>query len=240
MDVLFKKAKRSGNLEDWIVFKQAKNRVCDLIRKAKEHHFKNQFAESKDNPKKLWSLIRNLTRQDVNKHGDIRQLKDGENIVTDKWSGAELFNLYFVNQPFNLLNNLSSIMQSIISFGKIKDQRTNKNCVFTIPYITPQNVIEVIRNMSPNKATGLDGVGVKILKLAAPAIAPSLCTLINYCIDNSTFPSLWKYAKVIPVYKGHGSKDDMGNYRPISILPLLSKVFEKHIHHALYGLYEGK
>ena len=187
-DVLFKKAKRLGNLEDWTVFKQANNRVCGLIRKAKEHHFKNQFAESKDNPKKLWCLIRNLTRQDVNKHGDIRRLKDLENIVTDKRSVAELFNLYFANQPFNLLNNLSSNMQSIISFGKIKDQRTNKNCVFTISYITPQNVIEVIRNMSPNKATGLDGVGVKILKVAASAIAPPLCTLINYCIPNSTFP----------------------------------------------------
>ena len=232
-DVLFKKAKRSGNLEGWTVFKQAKNRVRDLIRKAKEHHFKNQFAESKDNSKKLWGLIRNLTRQDVNKHRDIRQLKNGENIVTDKRSGAELFNLYFVNQHFNLLNNLSSNMQLIISFGKIKDQRTNKNCVFTIPYITPQNVI--VRNMSSNKATGLDGVGVKIMKVAAPAIAPSLCTLINYCIDNSTFPSLWKYVQVIPVYKGHGRKDDMGNYCPISILPLLSKVFEKHIHHALFG-----
>ena len=126
-------------------------------------------------------------------------------------------------------------MHSISSLGKLKDQRTNKNCVFTIPYITPQNVIEVIRNMPPNKATGLDGVGVNIMKVAAPMIAPSLCTLINYCIDNSTFPSLWKYAKVIPVYKGHGSKDDMGNYRPISILLLLSKVLEKHMHHALYG-----
>ena len=134
-DVLFKKAKRSGNLEDWTVFEQEKNRVCGLIRKAKEHHFKNQFVESKDNPKKLWGLIRHLTRQDVNKHGDIRQLKDGENIVTGKRSVAELFNLYFVNQPFNLLNNLSSNIQSIISFGKIKDQRTNKNCVFTISYI---------------------------------------------------------------------------------------------------------
>ena len=87
-NVLFKKAKRSGNLGDWTVFRQAKNWVCGLIRKAKEHHFKNQFVESKDNPKKLWGLIRNLTRQDVNKHGDIRQLKDGEYIVTDKRSGT--------------------------------------------------------------------------------------------------------------------------------------------------------
>ena len=110
----------------------------------------------------------------------------------------------------------------------------NKNCAFTIPDITPQKIIEVIRNMPSNKATGLDGVEVRILEVAAPAIAPSLCRLINYCIDTSTFVSLWKYEKVTPIYKVHGSKDDMGNYHPISILPLLSKVFEKHIHQALY------
>ena len=83
--------------------------------------------------------------------------------------------------------------------------------------------------MPPNKTNGLDGVEVKILKVAAPAIAPSLCRHINYCTDTSTFPALWKY--VTPVYKGHGSKDDMSNYRPISILPLLSKISEKHIHY---------
>ena len=87
-----------------------------------------------------------------------------------------------------------------------------------------------------HKATGVDGLGTKILKMVAPAISSSLAKLINYCIDNGCFPSAWKLAKVIPIYKGKGSKLNMSNYRPISaVLPLLSKIFERHIHTALYN-----
>ena len=90
--------------------------------------------------------------------------------------------------------------------------------------------------MSMHKATGADGLSTKILKMAAPAISSSLAKLINYCIDNGCFPSAWKLAKVIPIYKGKGSKLNMSNYRPISaVLPLLSKIFERHIHTALYN-----
>ena len=63
----------------------------------------------------------------------------------------------------------------------------------------------------------------------------SISRLINHCIDIGTFPSAWKTAKVTPIYKGQGSKDDKNNYRPISVLPLLSKIFEKHVHQALYS-----
>ena len=81
-----------------------------------------------------------------------------------------------------------------------------------------------------HKATGADGLSTKILKMAAPAISSSLAKLINYCIDNGCFPSAWKLAKAIPIYKGKGSKLNMSNYRPISaVLPLLSKIFERHI-----------
>ena len=81
-----------------------------------------------------------------------------------------------------------------------------------------------------HKATGVDGLGTKILKMVAPAISSSLAKLINYCIDNGCFPSAWKLAKAIPIYKGKGSKLNMSNYRPISaVLPLLSKIFERHI-----------
>ena len=58
-------------------------------------------------------------------------------------------------------------------------------------------------------------------------------------IYNSCFPSAWKLAKVIPIYKGKGSKSDMINYRPISLLPLLSKIFERHIHTAMYNHLNG-
>ena len=89
--------------------------------------------------------------------------------------------------------------------------------------------------MPSHKAAGSDGLGARILKIAAPAISLPLSRLINHCIDTGTFPSAWKTAKVTPIYKGRGSKDDKNNYRPISVLPLLSKIFEKHVHQALYS-----
>ena len=77
--------------------------------------------------------------------------------------------------------------------------------------------------------------GAQILKIVAPAISFPLSRLINHCIDIGTFSAVWQSAKVPPIYKGQGSRDDKDNYRPISVLPLLSKIFEKHIHQALYN-----
>ena len=89
--------------------------------------------------------------------------------------------------------------------------------------------------MPSHKAAGSDGISARILKIAAPVISLPLSRLINHCIDTGTFLSAWKTAKVKPLYKGQGSKDDKNNYCPISVLPLLSKIFEKHVHQALYS-----
>ena len=78
------------------------------------------------------------------------------------------------------------------------------------------------------KATGNDGVNAKLLRIAAPAIADSLCKPINFCIDKQTFPTKWKVGKVAPLYKEQGNRNDKSNYRPITVLPILSKLLEKH------------
>ena len=71
-----------------------------------------------------------------------------------------------------------------------------------------------------------------MLKLAAPYISDSLTYICNQSIINSTFPEKWKEGKVSPLHKS-GPKDDTNNYRPISVLPVLSKLLEKHIHDTL-------
>ena len=68
--------------------------------------------------------------------------------------------------------------------------------------------------------------------MAASVISPSLAKLFNLCLNTETFPRIWKTAKVIPLYKD-GEKADPDNYRPISILPILSKIIERHIHNFL-------
>lgn len=104
---------------------------------------------------------------------------------------------------------------------------------FTVPHITAQKIEEVLKHIPSHKATGSDGISARIPKIAAPPVSLPHSRLINHCIDTGSFPSVWKTAGVTPIYKGKGSKDDKNNYRPISVLPILSKIFEKHIYQAL-------
>ena len=78
------------------------------------------------------------------------------------------------------------------------------------------------------KATGSDNTGARLLKLAAPFISDSLVYICNQSILNSTFPDKSKAGKVRPLYK-NGPKDNTNNYRPILILPVVSKMLEKHV-----------
>ena len=88
---------------------------------------------------------------------------------------------------------------------KLTDFVNNKvpdTTYFNIPYITTEQVLSVIKALDASKATGLDGIGPKIMKLAANCLSPGIADLINKSIDSGSFPSQMKNAKVCPIYKG--------------------------------------
>ena len=107
-----------------------------------------------------------------------------------------------------------------------------ENAKFSISTIDKHKVLKYLSNIDVSKATGTDNIGPRLIKLAAPYIADDITFICNHSINNSIFPNKWKEAKVSPLYK-NGSHDDVNNYRPISILPILSKVLEKHVHDCL-------
>ena len=93
--------------------------------------------------------------------------------------------------------------------------------------MTHKHLLSIINSLDATKATGLDGVSPKMIKLTAAVIAPYLLKIINIGIQTGSFPQLLKNAKRFPIYKG-GPKNDPSNYRPISILPI-PKLIEKHV-----------
>ena len=85
-----------------------------------------------------------------------------------------------------------------------------------------------LKKIPSNKATGLDGISIRILKEALPAISTSVAHVYNTSISQGIFPTTFKAAKVTPLHK-KGSIIERGNYRPISVLPILCKPLERHV-----------
>ena len=99
--------------------------------------------------------------------------------------------------------------------------------------VTVSHVYHLLLGLSSNKPTGIDKISCKIIKIAAPVISDTLTLIFNQAITISSFPDEWKTAKVIPVFK-NGQRNIPGNYRPISVLPVISKIMERILYDQLY------
>ena len=105
--------------------------------------------------------------------------------------------------------------------------------VFSFQRINVQKVIKLLKAIDVGKATGLDKIPHRLLKIAAVVVTPSLTGIFNQSLVTGIFPSDWKMAKVSPVFK-IDSKSDLNNYRPISVIPTVAKIFENIIYNQLY------
>ncbi|PFX15504.1 putative RNA-directed DNA polymerase from transposon BS [Stylophora pistillata] len=143
------------------------------------------------------------------------------------------FNSFFVS----CAEDLRSIHRSTArSFSKWLPQivRPEK---FNLRKITVTEVRKALKDLKQKKATGVDGIPSRLLKDGSDALAYPLSLIFNLTIQQNVIPAEWKKAKVTPLHKS-GSKDDPRNYRPISVLPVVSKVLERLIHKQLASFFD--
>lgn len=150
-------------------------------------------------------------------------MPDG-NTTRDPKLMADTLNNFFVNIGTNMSNQLPPSDLSPDHFLN-KHSRPQRNSFFLSP-TCPAEVAKIIDGFSANKAAGPDGISAKFFKLGAPALCNILSPLINKCYETGTFPDSLKLARVTPIFKG-GSPDSPSNYRPISIISIISKLIEK-------------
>ena len=197
-----------------------------MKRKAKMVYFRQLVTTSKDS-KQVWKAINILTNNKMSKN----------NQPIAKVSPNKL------NQHFsNIAQNIGIVDKSnqndllpLKTFLQTKKIRS----IASLPAMTVIDVMKSLRQLKQSATRDLDGIDGRILKLSAPIIADTLTYIYNLCIDKKYFPLQFKQAKVIPIYKS-GDPETPSNYRPISILSLLSKPLEKHINkHLLTHLEEN-
>ena len=214
--------KKEGRFDDYRI---ARNEVSSILQEAKRSVHKTKTEEGKDNPKTIWKLFKefgaNNKKYDEN---SCLKIKLGDDIISDEFDLEKRFNDYFINIAANLKE---PIVES--NFDDIQEhigQKIPDNVIFELPEIDEIFVLGSYHSLDVSQATGLDGIGPKMLNLSSGIITKKITYIVNKCILCGHFPDSWKQVKVGPLFKS-GAKDDINNYRPISILPTLSKLIEK-------------
>ena len=99
--------------------------------------------------------------------------------------------------------------------------------------VTPNMVKKVIMNLDLSKVSGPDCIPVVVLKNCEPELSYILAELFNKCLKESCFPDCWKVSSVVPVFKNVGERSTAKNYHPVSLLSVVSNVFEKLVNNRI-------
>ena len=152
----------------------------------------------------------------------VPPLKVNNKFVTDCKEKAKLFNDFFSNQCKPNVND-----STLPAFTPL----TN-NFLSNITF-TNGEILTHLRNIDPSKSNGPDMITGQMIRLCDDSIVLPLKLIFSNILRTSNFPILWKLANVTPVFKKN-DKQLINNYRPISLLPLLSKIFEKILFNKIY------
>jgi len=142
---------------------------------------------------------------------------------------AQVINNYFLNIPGNL--NIQAIKNNDFISQLKKHYPYAFPPMQTVP-VTEGEIRGIINSLKPKNSSGYNGISTKILKLCGSQISKPLAFIIDKSIKTGVFPECLKYAVITPLHK-RGDVPDMANYRPISLLPVFSKIFEKAMHSRL-------
>ena len=214
----------------WAEYKYWRNRTTYLIDDSKRKYYSDIVKDSRD-PKVLWKCIHSLNPSKPVKPCEL--VTENNDKVTDPKVVANTFNEFFTSCVQNLRSNNDYPSPEYNILTDFVKKRLPQNKEFIIPPVRLDELLHDILKLDANKSTGTDNISPRILKISAPFISSSLTYIFNRIIDSGTFPTLLKNAKVLPAYKA-GDKCFPTNYRPISVLPTVSKLIEKHVARHMY------
>ena len=241
---------KTGNQSDYNSFKKQRNFVSRFSKKEKKKFFENLDLKIITDNKTFWKYMKPLFSSKQFSH-DNPTLVVGENMVTVDSEKAETFNTFFKEAVSNL--NICE-NENIINASELEDPveraiekyrfhpsilkiraMVDSESEFNFSNISAETIESELSKLNSNKATNFKGIPIKLLKGNSDVLAPILKTLVNDCFNSNTFPDKLKLADVYPVFKPAGKnapkekkdKTNIKNYRPISVLPAASKVFER-------------
>ena len=221
----FKKILQNGCREnEKVKIDEMKQEYTSIVEKDKEKYFSSlgsMLSNPSTGPKKYWSILKKKLKTNITTV--IPPILDGNIFITDIKDKCVIFNQYFKEQCKTVVN--SSTLPARV--------RTRTNLTLNQVEVTESQITKHIRSLNINKAHGHDNIPVRVLKICDSSISLPLRIIYMNCIKKGYFPKQWKKANVIPIFKKN-KRNEISNYRPVSLLPICGKILEKVIYDNLY------
>ena len=229
-DSAYKKFKRTHQDEDKEIFEYFKRQFKQLNDEKLIEFFKDKTMNDFKNAKKFWKFYSPLVKikSDKSSIGTTINIKVNEKIVDEKEELCDIFNNFF-----NTIKSSSNVpIENSIAFINDNFANSNSNFLpdFKFSFTNSNEINDLISDLNDSSGAGVCGIPTKCLKNSSPKFKSIIAYLFNFSILSATIPNDWKTAVVTPLYKNKGTADDMNNYRGISVLPPIAKLFEKLLH----------
>lgn len=190
-------------------YNDVKKTYNNLLKEARSKQYQSRFKKTDNKSKCMWSIVNEIKGKTRSKNEII--------IDADPQALAHSFNNFFVNVGPNLVKSLKCSLNANIAYSN--------RSIFVKP-LSKQELLDLARIIKPKMSCGDDEVPTLIINACIRQISAPLCFIINNSLKYGIFPELLKSALVKPIYKGSGDASSFDSYRPISVLPSFSKIFE--------------
>ena len=191
-------------------YKELRNKVTSKIRKEKFIYYSDQIENNKNNISGMWNTLKHLLPS-KNKYSSV-----DENLDPNE------FNCFFSNIGQKLTSSFNEPQMNDFTVPSCDNE-------FEFYELNVNFTLKELLKLPLKPSLDVLNFDHKLLHLSAPAIAPSLSHIFNLSLHHGTIPDDWKTARITPIYKNKGSKDDPNNYRPISVVSTIAKILEKPI-----------
>ena len=221
---------KDKSLEKSNQYKILRNRALKMVRQDYQSHMQKKFGNlsSVTSVTNLWKAtkhILNATRTEEIK------LKTERGVVSDQLEVANQLNVSFLNKVSMIKNSIPQVPQ------ELNENTSVTSVTYELRPVSESVIKRAILNLKTTSSTGLDGLNTKLLKCAADILTTPLTFIVNTSILTGVFPKNWKHSQVVPLHK-KGSKLEATNYRPVSLLPVSSKVLEVVVKEQIYKFCE--
>ena len=233
--MLYSKYVKNRSSKTWEKYRVQRNYVEKLKCKSTSKYFIERCTGG-HKADKFWPTIKPFLSKKGNSSSGKIILEENGSILSDSKEVCETFNSFYVNVAKEIGKDFVFEEDTHPSIVKILEHKEN-DVTFNFEHVNTDFVSKTINSFNVKKATGVDSLSVKILREGCDVLSQSITTLVNKSIDYGIFPDSLKKAQVCPIFK-KGDCMDKKNYRPVSVLPIISKIFEKAISSQLTDFFE--